>query len=1055
MSNSYNFKESESEILKFWEDQDIYKKIKHKNHGAPKEKRFYFLQGPPYTSGRLHVGHAWNHGLKDMVMRYKRMNGFDVWDRGGYDMHGLPTENKVQAKHNLKFKKNIVEFGVDKFIRECIKFSQENAELMSQDLWKMGVWMNHENAYMPIHNSFIEGEWFLIKKAHEKNRLYKGNRVMTWCKSCETALSKHELEYKNVRDTSIFVKFKVHGKDNEYIIIWTTTPWTIPFNLAVMVNPELDYVKAKVHVDETHEGKAESKTETWIVASALAGVFIGGAAGKKFEVLETFKGDKLLGLSYDHPFNKDSHMHAIYSDLKKHQKNVHTVILSEEFVDTTAGTGIVHCAPGCGPEDFEVAKKFNIAGYNVVDELGVFPDQTGRFSGLTAKTDDRLFIDILREYGALVEQTYVDHEYAHCNRCHNPIIFRLTEQWFFKVEDLKDKMIEYNDGSSWYPDSGYNAFNSWLKNLRDNSITKQRFWGTPVPVWVCTNNHCNKYEVVGSIKELKEKATDPKHVPENLHKPWIDSVKLNCSCGHEMNRIPDVLDVWIDAGSASWNCLDYPHQTELFDKYFPADFIVEGKDQIRGWFNLLMVASVLAFDKPAFRSVVMHGFLTDVDGQKMSKSLGNVISPYEIIDKHGSDTLRYYMTGTTAGEDIRFSWDEVALKYKNLLILWNLHNFLIDFQSNNNIRLVPNPVLDDEERYMLSRLHSTIKDVTESMEKYHLDVIPEKIESLYMDLSRVYIQLVREKSTIGSEQEKEAVLYTIYHTLFETVKMLSIICPFITEKIYLNLKNTTEFNLIKESIHDFDWPKADERYIDSDLIQSMATIQDVMQSILACRDRINTGVRWPLSEVIIDTSDKEVSHAVDLLKNLVSRQVNVKNISFKSLDVDVKIKPNFKTIGKDFGANTSKIIGLINTHTDKIALHMKDNKPYTIEGFEITNNHVIVEKISPPEYIMADVRGGQVYLNKTITPELESEGYAREISRRIQQLRKDSKLNKKDSIELVVITELDVSKFSDMIQEKCGASRIHFGAVHNVNKFEAEVTEDIKGKKVHIMFNKV
>ena len=1036
---SYNFKESEREILKFWEDNNIYKDIKQKNHG---KQKFYWLQGPPYTSGRIHLGTAWNHFLKDQIMRYKRMKGFDVWDRGGYDMHGLPTESKVQKKYDLNTKNDIIEFGLEKFSHECYKFAEENANIMSQDMWNMGIWISNENAYMPIHNSFMEGEWFLIKKAHEKNRLYKGKKSMTWCKTCETGLAKHELEYKNVKDNSIFVKFKVQGKEDEYLIIWTTTPWTIPFNLAVMVNPELDYIRAKVSVDSHSK-----KYETWIVSSALSGMFINGVANKQFEILEEFKGDKLLGLQYQHPFHKEM---PLYAQLKKDHKNVHTVILSEEYVDTSAGTGLVHCAPGCGPEDFEVGKKYNIPPYNSIDELGVFPEDTGRFVGMVAKKDDNMFIDILREEGALIETSFVEHEYAHCNRCHNPVIFRVTNQWFFKTEDIKDKMVEFNKDIYWYPETAKNAFDSWLKNLKDNSITKQRFWGTPVPIWQCSNEKCNKYEVIGSIKELKEKAST--NIPGNIHKPWIDSVKLKCSCGHDMDRIPDVLDVWIDAGTVSWNCLDYPNQTELFNKYFPADFIVEGKDQIRGWFNLLMVASTLAFDKPAFKNVSMHGFITDVEGEKMSKSLGNIISPSEVIAKYGADTLRYYAIDITVGDDMSFSWDEIGLKSKNLIILWNLHNFLIEYKENNNLKLTHNPVLDDEERYILSRLNSTMKKITSELDLYHLDATPGLIEALYMDLSRVYIQLIREKSVIGSEEEKETILYTLYHTLMGIIKMFSIVCPFITEKIYFNMKEA--FGLEKKSIHDYDWPVFDEKKIDTTLEESMGVAQSTIQAILSCRDKLNLGVRWPLSECIIDTSDKDVAKAVESLKTLIGRQANVKKVLVKSMDVELTVKPNFKTLGKDFGNRTSVVVGLINDNAAKIADHVKSNKSFKIEDFEITSNHVVIEKICPPSYIMADIKGGNVYLNKETNAELELEGYAREIVRRVQQLRKDSNLNKKDVIELYIQTELQVDKFEDMIKEKVGANKIIFQE-GTFNKFDAEVTEKIKGKDVKISFNKL
>lgn len=1036
------FSEAESAVLTFWEKNAIYPKLKKRNHT---KTPFYFLQGPPYTSGRIHLGTAWNHALKDELLRYKRMRGFDVWDRNGYDMHGLPTENKVQKKFDLQTKKDILDFGVEKFIHECIKFSLEGAAFMSEDLWKMGVWMNHKDAYMPLHNSFIEGEWFLIKKAHEKNRLYVGSKVMTWCKSCETALSKHELEYKNVSDNSIFVKFNVTGKEDEYLIIWTTTPWTIPFNLAVMVNPELSYVHAKVLVD-----KKTQKYETWIVATALSTAFISGVAGKSFEIIEEFTGEKLKGISYTHPFHP---LLPQYAALKKQHKNVHTVILSTEYVDTSAGTGLVHCAPGCGPEDFEVGKVFNIPPFNTIDELGVFPFDTGRFAGMTAKDDDGLFIDILRERHALIETTFVEHEYAHCNRCHQPVIFRLTEQWFFKTEDLKERMIGFNKDIHWVPETAKNAFDAWLRNLKDNSITKQRFWGTPVPIWICEKDSCKKYKVIGSIAELKEHAVTS--VPDNVHKPWIDSVKLSCACGHTMHRIPDVLDVWIDAGTVSWNCLDYPHQTELFEKYFPADFIVEGKDQIRGWFNLLMVASTLAFDKPAFKNVSMHGFITDVEGEKMSKSIGNIISPYEIIDKYGADTLRYYAIDITIGNDMSFSWDEVALKHKNLLILWNLHQFLMDFHTTHGIRLVSRPVLGDEEKYMLSRLHSTIKEVTEKLDAYHLDSPPALLESLYIDLSRVYIQLIRDKSVVGSEEEKEAILYTLYHTMIETLKMFSIVCPFITETMYQNLRAIPEFNLTEESIHWYAWSEPNESLIQKNIEKDVVVIQGVMQSILSCRDKIKLGVRWPLAECIVDTTDSDVAQAVADLTSLISQQVNVKKITLRAMDVELKIKPNYKTLGKDFGNETHRIIEGINANAKEIIARVKANKSFMFENFEITTNHIVIEQLCPQGYEMAEIRGGAVFLDKSVTKELELEGFAREITRRVQQLRKDKELQKRDVIELVIVGDKELQKFESLIKEKVGAKSLHFEKEDASSSYFASSVEKIKGKDFEILFNKI
>ncbi len=749
----YSFKEVEESVLKFWEKESIYKKAVEKNK---KGKPFYFLQGPPYTSGRLHMGHAWNNSLKDILLRYKRMNGFNVWDRAAYDMHGLPTEHKVQQELNLKTKEEILAYGVKNFAKACYDFSTEKAALMSKDLWRLGIWMDYKNALLPVKNQFIEGVWWLVKKAEENNRLYKGKRTLSWCASCSTALAKHEQIYKELTEDSIFVKFKIQGKKNEYLIIWTTTPWTLAFNLAVMVNPEMDYVRAKV------DG------EVWYLAKGLVGPFVQSVLNKKYKIVEEMKGEKMEGMEYEHPWSEDIQE---FQKIKKAHPKTHTVVLSSEYVSLKAGTGLVHCAPGCGPEDFEVGHKNNIPPYNAIDENGIFSESMGKFAGFQAKKDDFKFIELLKSKNALVAMTEVQHDYAHCERCKNPVVFRVTEQWFFKVEDLKESMLAANGKIHWVPEAGKNAFDSWLKNLRDNSITKQRFWGVPAPIWVCTK--CNYYIVVGSVEELKQFTKD---IPENLHKPWIDEVMFSCRCGGEMRRNPDVLDVWIDAGSISWNCLDYPKRKDLFEKLFPPDFILEAKEQVRGWFNLLMVSSFVAMDKPSFKNVYMHGMLTDVEGVKMSKSLGNVISPYEMIDKFGADTLRYYMCSTAAGEDISFSWEEAKLRYKNLSILWNIHQYLLDYSKGAHVKeKIPLNKLKIEDKYILSKLHSAIKNITALYETYEIDAANDLAAGIFLELSRTYIQLTRER--INDEDEKEAVLAVIFHVLRKTLKLFSVVAP--------------------------------------------------------------------------------------------------------------------------------------------------------------------------------------------------------------------------------------------------------------------------------------
>ncbi|MCK4521911.1 MAG: isoleucine--tRNA ligase, partial [Nanoarchaeota archaeon] len=797
MIKPYDFKECEEEVLEFWEKNKVHDKLKSRNK---KGKPFYFLQGPPYTSGRLHIAHAWNNSLKDIAMRYKRMNGFDVWDRAGYDMHGLPTENKVQANLKLKYKEDIVKYGIDKFIKECKKLSEDNAGLMDKDLARLGIWMDYENAYYPIKNEFIEGEWWLIKKAFESKRLYKGKKIMHWCSSCETSLAKHELEYENDKDTSIFLKFKVKAKNNEFLIIWTTTPWTIPYNLGVMVNPELDYLKVKVD------------REVWYVAKALAGAFIQGVANKKFTILDEFKGEKLEGTEYIHPLYDE--LREQYDKIKKKSPKAHTVLLSKEYVDTTAGTGLVHSAPGCGPEDYEIGKKYGIEPFNNLNERGEFEDM-GKYSGFTAKKDDNKFIEEFKKKGCLIETAEVEHEYAHCWRCRNPVVFRATEQWFMKIEDLIPDMLKANEKVDWQPKFSKTAFDSWVGALRDNSITRQRFWGCPVPIWECEK--CKNIIVIGSVKELKKHKANT--IPDDLHRPWIDKVVLECpKCRAKAKRIDDVIDVWIDSGTASWNCLEYPVKKEFFKKYFPADFILEATEQIRLWFSMLLMCSMVGLKKPCYKSVYCHGMILDYQGMKMSKSLGNIISPYEVIDKHGADVLRYYMCQTSAGTNINFNWEDVKQKQRNITVLWNIHKFLIDLSNElkvNPSKLNPKGGFSLEEKYIVSKLNSTIRHVTILFDKYKIDETIAPIENLFLELSRTYIKMVRDKASLGKKEEKEVVLFTLYNVLIECLKMFSVICPFITEKIFLNLKE--QFNLKETSMHMCKWPESDQASIDAEL----------------------------------------------------------------------------------------------------------------------------------------------------------------------------------------------------------------------------------------------
>ncbi len=1049
MAERYDPKLLEPQMLEFWNKNKIYNQAKSKNKG---KKSFYFLDGPPYTSGSVHIGTAWNKSLKDMMLRYKRMSGFDVWDRAGYDMHGLPTEHKVQDKFNVHLKEDIIKFGVAKFVKECETLCITNMNNMSKDFERMGVWMDFENPYQSIKKEFIEGEWWLIKQAHEKSRLYESMRTMTWCANCETSVAKHELEYETLKENSIFVKLKVKNQtnnSNEFLIIWTTTPWTIPFNLAVMVNPDINYVRAKVD------------DEVWIIAKALSNVVISAVAEKQFSIIEEFKGEKLDGLEYEHPFSDSI---KEYAELKKNSVRVHTVVLSSQYVDTSAGTGLVHCAPGCGPEDYEVGHKYGIAPFNNINSMGMFPKEMGEFAGFVAKKDDSKFIEALKNRNAILKVTPVEHDYAHCWRCHKPVVFRITKQWFFKVEDLKEKMIAANKDIKWVPNAAFNAFDSWLKNLRDNSITKQNFWGTPLPVWRCES--CNKYEVISTVAEL-EKKSGSKVV--ELHKPWIDEIEIPCECGKKKKRVPDILDVWVDAGTTSWNCLDFPQKKDLFEKLYPADFILEGKDQIRGWFNLLMVASMIAIGRPAFKSVYMHGFIQDALGRKMSKSLGNYILPEEVIGQYGADTLRYYMIGATApGLDMNYNQEDAKLKNKNLGVLWNVHNFLLDLAKTSNI----NPsklnsksveeLFSVEEDYIFSRLHSTIKSVSNCFEEHKLNEVPLLIESLFLDLSRAYIQLIRDKAAVGSLEEKQVVAYAIYVVILECLKMLSTVTPFVCDKMYQNLKSA--FDLSVESIHLFDWPQLNENLIDKILEGNIEIADNIVQGVLACREKAQLSVRWPMKNVEIVTTNEAVELAVEAIGDLIKLQTNVKEIHVHKKLPRIKetVSIDHGKVGKMFGALSTKILAKLSlVSANKIIENLSKEGKISVlldqQKIELSSEFFMINKLVPNEFVAGEFKSGEVYLNKVMDSALEAEGFGRELMRRIQALRKNAGLEKNNRIELYIKTSGEMrsrlSQWKDKIAEKVGASLIALEISEPTKEFKNSSVEKIKNEEFFVFFD--
>jgi len=1037
-----DFKKVEKEILGFWEKEKIYDKVKKKNKG---KKKFYFLQGPPYTSGKLHIGHAWNNSLKDMILRYKRMKGFDVWDRGGYDMHGLPTEHAVQKKLKLKTKDEIEKLGVDKFVKECMNFSLEHAGYMNEDLWKFGVWLDHEGAYMPIKKEFISGQWMFFKKAWEQDRLYKGKKVMHWDAETETSLAKHELEYKNIKDKSVFLKFKriskdnkkfstrtqrtsslIHstpmelkslkevnnqsslkkiGGDNTYFVIWTTTPWTIPFNLAIMANPEYDYVKIKV------------ENEFWIMAKALVGAFMNAVVGKTprslknlggnqdsknqkdldyYEIVEEFKGEELEGQEYEHFLSEE--MDNVYGDLKKEWPKVHTVIMSKEFVDTTAGTGLVHSAPGCGPEDQEACKPYGIGAFNTLNERGEV-ESLGKYKGWVAKKDDDKFIDEFEKKGVLIATTEIEHEYPHSDRSKQPVIFRTTEQWFLKTEDLADDLLKYNEKVKWVPKKCGVSYDRWAENLRDNGVTRQRYWGCPVPIWVNEKDE-NDVLVVGSVEEL-EKLSGKKFKDDlSVHKPLIDKVVIEKN-GKKYKRIADVADVWLDSGTTSWNCLD--NDPKLIKKLFPADLVLEGTEHTKLWFSMLQICSAVVFGKSCYENVFVHGMMLDFQGTKMSKSLGNVISPYEVVDKYSVDIFRNHICQTTAGININFNWEDVKVKQRNLMILDNMANYILDLERQNPKK----GKIGVEEKWLMSKYNSTIKEVSELFEEYKLDETIGKIEEFYLMMSKDYIKYVRDKAG-----ENSAALDALKQAYLGVLKMFSTVCPFVCDYLWQKIGGNTE-----ESVHLCGWPRADDKKIDLKLEEGFDVARGVIEAGLAVRDKEGVGLRWPLAKAEV-SCDKDLRE--DVLE-IVKKQLNVKRI----------LQNRSK-----FSKRTQRTSSLIHS------------TPMELKSLKEVNNQSSLKEVKLGEGELS------VKLDLKLTPELEAEGYAREVARAVQAARKKAGLQKGDLVNIALGVSEKLKKMlvlhDGFLKERVNAKELVIDDKKAVDK--GEESFKIKGEEVSLKF---
>ena len=958
---NYDAKGIEKDVQAYWDETDAYHKTKE--HRADGE-RFYFVDGPPYTTGKIHLGTAMNKTVKDIFIRYWRMRGYNVRDQPGFDMHGLPIEVKVEKNIGVHSKKDIEELGIDKFVSTCKEFALGLHADMTKEFQRLGVWMDWEHPYQTIRLDYIESAWWTLQRAYDKGLLYPASRVVTWCPRCETALAEAEIEYWDETDPSVMVRFPLRDGTGS-LLIWTTTPWTLAANMAVAVHPDFDYARVRMN--------GQKGSEELIILESQAEYVMQKGGYDSYEVIERMKGKDLEGTDYTPPFQLDAAPSSEWS----------WRVLLADYVEKD-NTGLVHTAPGHGPDDYETGKRYGIEPFCPVAENGRYTDEFPLMAGKKVKTVADDVIKYLDEKGLLYNSSKIKHRYGHCWRCKSPIIYRNTRQWFVAVPKVKDQMLAEIDRVRWDPDwAGEAREKNWVDGAREWCISRQRYWGIPMPVWECS---CGHRKVVGQYEELKEGEgyTDGM----DTHRPWIDGVTFKCpECGGTMHRVPDVLDVWFDSGVAAWASLGYPHRKEEFDQWWPCRFIVEAHDQTRGWFYSQLGAGVISFDRAPYDEVMMHGWVLDPKGQKMSKSLGNVIEPLELIDQVGADSLRYYLIKSNAPwEDTAFQKDGPKNARKVLNTYWNVVNFASTYMLIDQYDPDAHSVKDmyaslrDEDRWMISRTERMKADATTYLESRELHKLARMLEDYIMeDLSRWYVCLVRDRSwseDADMEADKNASYFTLHYAIMSTALVLAPIAPYIAEEVYQHMGGRLQ------SVHMEDWPVCDESLLDDGVEHSMSLVRGIVDIVAAERAKMGSKLRWPLLQIFVRGNDADVNRMVKRFESVLCDQANTKRVVF---------------LGKD----------------------------------EIPSTETELQPVGFDE--------GTLFIDFSVTPEIEAEGYARELIRRIQQMRKDLKLNVEQFIDCQVAAE-------DRLMGLFGTWRDHIA--NEVRARNLEFTSEPKGAEV-------
>ena len=983
------YPKAEVEILNWWKENSVFEKsLKSREDGIP----FTFYEGPPTANGKPGIHHVMARTVKDLFCRYKTLKGFKVERKGGWDTHGLPVEIEVEKELGLEGRSQVEDFGVAEYNKKC-----RESVLKYKDLWdnltkRMGYWVDLDHPYVTFENDYIESLWWAFKQLYDKNLVYKGYKIQWYSPGSGTVLSSHEvsLGYKETQDPSIYVKFPLDADPNVYFLAWTTTPWTIISNMALAVNPDLDYVKIRVTVDDS--------AEHYILAKKC----LDNAIDHDYEIVDKYKGEELIGWIYNPVFD--------YA-LKEHKKESAWRVISADYVTTEEGTGVVHTAPAFGADDFESCKKNDIPMFNPIDREGRFDETITEFAGQWFKEADKDISRAIKEKGLMYKHETYLHNYPFDWRKGTPLMSYPVESWFIKTTSVKDKMVALNKKINWKPETtGTGRFGTWLENNVDWAVSRQRYWGTPIPIWV-SDKDPDYIECIGSIEELKKKASLSGKSDLDLHRPYIDEITWKAPGGGTMKRIPDLLDVWFDSGAMPFAQWHYPFQNkDTFKTNFPADFIAEGVDQTRGWFYTLHALGTMLFDKPAYKNVVSNGLVLDENGEKMSKSKGNSVDPFEMLQTYGADTVRWYMmSNSSPWENLRFSTDglkDTQRKFFNTIV--NVYSFFGMYANIDGFRYSGSPLPVSErpemDRWINSRLNTTVKLVDEHLEDYEPTKAARAIEKYVEELSNWYVRRNRRRFwKEGKSIDKTSAYQTLYECLVSLAKLISPTAPFFGEWLYQQLNDVTGQDEI--SVHLSFYPTVEETAIDKQLERKMQVARTVSSIVLRIRNQIDINVRQPLSKIILPLN-KEDRSMVESVKHIILDEVNVKDIRFVEDDsgiVSKSAKPNYPVLGKKLGKKMKPVAKKVNSLTTDDITDFEEKGYIDIdmengEQIRLTDTELEIQRTGLEGWSVETEDGITVAVDTELTTELLQEGIAREFINRVQNMRKEADFEVTDRI---------------------------------------------------------